>query len=660
VIRFGNLRIRTKLALTFAAVVVPLLAAEVVAVWWIQRSVRESAEVELTNVVDQVHRLCAALHQRRVEAGGREPSPEDLAFLREVVGKLQVGRTGYPYVMDGRAVLIVHPDLEGRSILDSRDSSGFAFIRAIVENAPRLRPGESGSIRYSWRTPGASDETPRPKILKYRTFEPWGWIVAAGSYEEEIYGAVDRVKWIAGPLAVASLLLLLGLTVALARLITGPLAEIAVAAERIAGGDLAHRVPARRGDEFGALARSFNAMAEQVARHTGELEQLVSERTRALRESRELYRGLVEGTVDGIVRTALDGTIVFVNRGMEEMLGLPREELVGRKMWAHYDGGKDAAKALMRRLRKENHVTNYEMTLLGRDRQIPIRTSATLVRDEDGNPRGTLGIFTDVTARRALEEELRRAQVRLVQAAKMGALGDLVAGVAHEVNNPLMASTTMIHLMERNPCSPDCPNLRRLDVVKRCNERIAAIVNHLREFSRQSDLHLAPRPALLPLENALLIAGQQLIDRGIEVRREFSTDLPEVLADANALEQAFLNLVANARDAMQHDGDPKVLTLEVRRDAIGEVAAVAYGFRDTGPGVPADLRDRIFEPFFTTKQVGEGTGLGLSIVYGIVEQHRGRIEIAGAPGGGAAFTVRIPAAGPPERKEHESSRSDGR
>jgi hypothetical protein len=160
-IHFRDLRIRTKLAVTFAAVLLPLLATEALAVWSFRRSLRESSEVELSNTVDHLVRLCAAQRERAVAAGGSTgltagalgttPRAEDLAYLREVIRSFQVGRTGYAYAMDRSGMLLVHPSLEGRSILDSRDTDGVAFIQAITRRAPRLEPGETGTIRYPWQ-----------------------------------------------------------------------------------------------------------------------------------------------------------------------------------------------------------------------------------------------------------------------------------------------------------------------------------------------------------------------------------------------------------------------------------------------------------------------------------------------------------------------------
>jgi two-component system NtrC family sensor kinase len=645
VIRFRDLRIRAKLAVTFAAVLLPLLATEALAVWSFRRSLRESAEVELSNTVEHLVRLCAAQRERAVAAGasGAAPRAEDLAYLREVIRSFQVGKTGYAYAMDQSGMLLVHPSLEGRSILDSRDTDGVAFIQVITARAPRLAPGETGTIRYPWQNVELGDREPRMKILAYRYFAPWGWILAAGSYEEEVYAAVGEFEEYAMPLAGASVVLVVVLTLALNGLITRPLRQLARAAERMAGGDLSQRVTPRGEDEFGLLARAFNEMADQISYKTKNLGRLVDERTGELRESRETYRSLVESTVDGIVTTDDKGRVTFVNRGLEQLLGYGREQLLGKEIWQYYTEGIEQARRIMRMLRAKGSILNLDMTLIGRTRTIPIRTSASVLRDADGNERGTLGVFSDVTAERKLEADLRLTQAHLVQTMKLRALGDLVAGVAHEINNPLMASTAMLHVMTGETPSDDVKALRRLDVLERCNERIAKIVSHLRDFSRQSTLERRPISITLPLEDALLITGQQLLGHQIELRRDIASDLPTILGDPNYLEQVFLDIIANARDAMEGQSDPRVLTIRAWRTALHGRAAAAVSIADTGPGIPEEAKEKLFEPFFTTKPVGKGTGLGLSIAYGIIEQHEGRIEAEGAPGQGATFRITIPA-----------------
>jgi len=642
---FRNLSVRRKLAVTFWVTVLPLLAAGLISLRYLHRSLRQGAEVELTNVVNHLYQVCDTLWSREPPGSSPRPDAGDVALVRAIVGSMRVGETGYPYCMDAQGNLVVHPSKEGQNIYGSRDSRGVPFIQEICRSAAALAPGEVGTIRYPWRNEEAGEKTARMKILKFRYFRPWNWVIAAGSYEEEIFSAVDEVRRYTGPAALASVLLAVGLTLGLNRALTRPLQRLADAAGRMAAGDLGARVDlAPRGDEFGALAGSFNAMAEQVREKTLEMERLIEERTQALAESRERYRSLVQSSADAIVTTDLQGVITLVNPGLEAMLGYAREELLGQEVWRFYPRGRAQAVAVMRMLRAQGSFANYEMEMLGRDRVVPIRASAAFLRDSQGREQGTLGIFSDLTEEKRLRADLQRTQASLVQTMKLRALGDLVSGVAHEVNNPLMAATTLVYLMETSPCPDGCPNRERISVLRRCNERIAKIVEHLKEFSRQTRHEKRLLSVNVPLENALLLVGQQLLGRGVEVRKDLDPQLPDVHGDENALEQVFLNLIGNARDAMEGGAGERVLTLRTAAATLAGQPAVAVEVRDTGPGIPEEILDKIFEPFFTTKEVGKGTGLGLSISYGIIEDHGGQIEALNGPPAGTLFRVLLPAA----------------
>ncbi len=624
--RFQDLRIRSKLALTFCLLLLPLLGGGMVAQHRLSVDLRTSAELELSNIVTHLYQLC----QQSAAGGAARPSPE----AKELIRSFRVGRSGYAYAMDSAGNLQVHPEREGENILDSRDSEGFAFIQAISEQARQLQPGQLGTIRYPWASGG---EPPRVKILKFAYLPEWDWILAAGSYEEEIYSSLERIEHYLALVALASLLLVAALTLAMNRLITRPLDQISQMAAQMAAGDLRSRVPWDAADEFGALARALNAMADEVRDKTENLEKKVWVHTEALRESMEKYRRLVESTVDGIVTTDVHGSVTFVNKGFERIVGTPRSEVIGKRIWQFYPDGKEQARNVMSALSRSGAIGSFEMELLGVEHRIPIRTSATILRDASGEIVGTLGIFADLTKQRKLEADLKRAQADLVQTMKLRALGDLVSGVAHEVNNPLMASTTILHVMDRSTCKDDCPNKSRIGVLQRCNTRIARIVDHLREFSRQSEMRREPLEVNRPIRNALVITGQQLLNMQIEIQQDLEEDLPAVLGDANHLEQVFLDIIANARDAME-GLERRQLHIRSARCEQGVEIVIS----DTGPGIPAEVRDKIFEPFFTTKEAGKGTGLGLSICYGIIEEHGGIIEATRNRQGGTSIRIVLP------------------
>jgi two-component system NtrC family sensor kinase len=234
--------------------------------------------------------------------------------------------------------------------------------------------------------------------------------------------------------------------------------------------------------------------------------------------------------------------------------------------------------------------------------------------------------------------------VQLVQSEKMASLGRLVAGVAHEINNPVSFIASSVVPLRRRlekaagaPAAEATKMLREageiVDIMARGAERTVAIVKDLRSFSR---LHEATRKLVdlhEGLEVTLRLLEARFRDR-ITIHRQYGT-LPLVECDPGQVNQVFMNVLANACDAIDGRGNVWVST-----EADGEAVTVAI--RDDGRGMPADVLGRIFDPFFTTKDVGAGTGLGLAISHGVVEAHGGRIEVESAPGAGATFRIVLP------------------
>lgn len=364
-----------------------------------------------------------------------------------------------------------------------------------------------------------------------------------------------------------------------------------------------------------------------------------------LRGTKEFLENIMESSVDGIVTTDLKGKITYANRAMVEMLGYRKDELLGNHISLVYVRGIQEAWDIMNILGADERIENYEMQLKSKSGEVlTILTSDSLLRDEEGMVIGTSGIFKNISEQKRLELKLKETQFHLVEASKMRALGELVAGVAHELNNPLMASQTIFHVIQ-NHLHEDCPNRERLEIISRCNERIGKIVNHLREFSRQTESDFQALDINRPIENALMLTGQQLLNHHITITKKFSEGLPKILGDSNQLEQVFLNLIANAKDAMETVTGPKELTILSYLSDEDELPAVAVSIKDTGEGIPAEILNKVFEPFFSTKPVGRGTGLGLSLCFGIVEAHRGRLGIKSQIGLGTEVKILFPLAG---------------
>ena len=253
-----------------------------------------------------------------------------------------------------------------------------------------------------------------------------------------------------------------------------------------------------------------------------------------------------------------------------------------------------------------------------------------------------LVITSDITKRLMAEQQL-------IQASKMATLGEMATGVAHELNQPLSviktASSFLMKKVKKKEAIKDEILEELAEEIDSHVDRASKTINHMREFGRKSVGHKETVRVNETLNKSLQIFSQQLKLRQIEVIKELEKDLPLILADANRLEQVFINLLINARDAIEdrlEQSDQKDIEKKIFLKTKSTEAMVTIEITDTGSGIPKAILDKIFEPFFTTKKVGKGTGLGLSISYGIVKDYDGNIKVETQEGAGSIFIVQFP------------------
>jgi C4-dicarboxylate-specific signal transduction histidine kinase len=264
-----------------------------------------------------------------------------------------------------------------------------------------------------------------------------------------------------------------------------------------------------------------------------------------------------------------------------------------------------------------------------------------------------MGDLKETTAQvQRREQELRDKQEQLVQSAKLATLGELTTGVAHELNNPLnnigLFVGNAIDQIQMGRGNND-HLLRELHGTMQQVRKATEIISHLRTFGRAAPTSRQPLAINEIVQQALFLLQEQMRDRQIAVQLDLPADNPVVVANAIQLEQVFINVLTNARDALA-DSPLKRISI------VGRVASemVELIFQDSGPGIPPGLEKRIFDPFFTTKDVGKGTGLGLSIAYGIIKDHHGMISVSNRPGQGATFQIQLPLAKPNQEEETEA------
>ncbi len=332
---------------------------------------------------------------------------------------------------------------------------------------------------------------------------------------------------------------------------------------------------------------------------------------------------LVETSQDAIVSTQLDGTIETWNAGAERLFGLSAAETIGRSMRRLGPADKIAeVESVYARVRAGNGVGTLDTVRLHRDgRLIDVSLTASPIPDETGKVIGISAIVRDIGERRALERQM-------IVTSRMASLGTLAAGVAHEINNPLAYVVANLEAL------PPTDELR--DALEGC-DRIRRIVRQLQTFSRADQDRRVPLDMRDVLDLAISMCFNELRHRATLVK-DYAA-VPAIEADESRLAQVFINLLLNAAQALpEGHADANEIRITCRRDGDRVVAEI----RDTGSGIPDEIRGRIFDPFFTTRPVGVGTGLGLAMSHTIVTSHGGEIAFESEVGRGTTFRVALP------------------
>ncbi|MGE4297998.1 MAG: ATP-binding protein [Desulfovibrionaceae bacterium] len=389
------------------------------------------------------------------------------------------------------------------------------------------------------------------------------------------------------------------------------------------------------GDEVVQLADSFKSMVRHVKQYRDQL-----------KRSQQKYRSLFHSGPDPIFVLDCGTNIVLdANPTAAEVYGYSRKELVGMNFASL---GPDFAAASSRTFNPED-----ESSLAG----------CVFIPKSLNYKKGNEPFYVNIHACGTIYEEspaiivstnditdMIEKDAQLIQASKMKSLGEMSAGIAHEVNQPLNAiklgSEYLSMVVEEGR---DIPRQQICHVVRSISEQVdraAEIIATMREFGRKSDMTREKLNINAPVRGVLNILGQQFILENVDLQLDLGQDLPSILAQKNRLEQVLFNLMTNARDALNmRDGDdePKGQR-QVKIRTYAQNGTVFCSVSDTGMGIDPTSLDKIFEPFFTTKATGKGMGLGLAISYGIVKDYHGEIQVESTPGAGTVFTLTFPAA----------------
>ena len=355
---------------------------------------------------------------------------------------------------------------------------------------------------------------------------------------------------------------------------------------------------------------------------------ILEERAVQLIAIQDYTQAILRSVTSGVVTVGPDGSIATVNPAAERILGMREDDMVPGSILRMFkaDGGlsSDVAKVLEGRVPR----TVRDVTLVtASNRIVHAQASVSRMRDIGGRKLGAVVTIEDVSEIKALTEQLIRAD-------RLAAMGELTAGVAHEVRNPLGIIRASVQLMEDTQADPDRAR-EAATVIKQEIDRLDKVIKALLDFGRPSTPTMM-RVDVADVLSEVVLFTRKFASRGdVEIEEHYDPDVPLVMADPDQLKQVFVNLISNAVQAMEGEGGS--LTVSTGSDD----GFVFVRFVDTGPGIPPDTLGKVFDPFYSTRDAG--TGLGLTIVHRIVDEHDGHIEVASDLGQGTAFTVSLPA-----------------
>jgi PAS domain S-box-containing protein len=529
-------------------------------------------------------------------------SPEEvLRKINQNLDSYKVSRGGYICMYDSSGRLLVHPNQEW---VEQKKYVG----------SNKLFPSEGGVcqlidlVKEKKNYVGLyNSSTGEKQVGAFYYIEDVGWVVGIHQPYSNVQEVVDKIKFIVGLASVSMILFI-------------PLISIMLMNKGIQ-------------PYFNLLEESLKQSVKlhrELKDYSEKLEEKVRERTKKLEESEKKYRRLVENSSDGIFRVNEEGRITFCNKRMEGITGVDRRALIGKRLLDLFDP--ESVEIIQDRLKKTSsheQISLYGMNLVRKDGRKGIVDLSFSSIFKNGRRAGWQGIARDVSERKEMERQI-------IQSEKLASIGKLAAGVAHEINNPLANIALYSHMLLKKTKSDE--EKQKLKVIVTQAERATNIVRNLLDFSRQREPEITEVDVNALLSETLSIMEHQLRRSGISLVKNLNAEVPEILADPGQLQQVFFNIITNAIEAMGDGG-----TLTVSTDCQGDIVEVRIS--DTGSGIAKEHLGRIFDPFFTTKEVGKGTGLGLSVSLGIIERHRGSIEVDSEIGKGATFIIKLPLEG---------------
>ncbi len=381
---------------------------------------------------------------------------------------------------------------------------------------------------------------------------------------------------------------------------------------------------------YGKLERKVDWSQKQLEETNEQLMEKIEELNRV----QGFNESILQNLHGGIVSYNREGIITFMNKSGAELLGWKETEVLGQSIHTVFRSSREETSPFWMSP-EGNGSFSGEAELLGRKRQkIPVEVFLSPLRDAEGNLTGVTGIFQDITEKKEIEARMRRVD-------KLASLGQLASGLAHEIKNPLAGIGSAIQVLTSKLHIEDHQQEIVQEILKQIN-RLDGTIKNLLNFAKPGLPRLVPADLKEIIEAVIFLVSQQINKQNIQTRLDFQNDLPKIRIDAQQIQQALLNVVLNAVEAMP-SGGKLTIAAEIKfmpGSAKKERPYVSLLVSDTGIGITKEVKTQIFNPFFTTKR--SGTGLGLSITHWIIEQHQGRINVQSEAGKGTSFAIDLP------------------
>lgn len=377
--------------------------------------------------------------------------------------------------------------------------------------------------------------------------------------------------------------------------------------------------------------KALEVASQEVIRLNQDLQSLLTTRTEQLSVTQDRYRAIFERSMDMIFVLDDRGIFADINQAGIATLGYDSpDEFIGRVRFEDLFMHGSDYQQLLDDLNREGFVWDRECRLcIKAGSETRILLSMTPCSGLAGGALTYHGIAKDITARTRMERQLQRAD-------KLASLGQISAGIAHEINNPLGVILGYSQLIMRGQ-GKESQEYKDLAVIERQTRNCKGIVEDLLKFARASGTRKARIDINKSLQEIVSLLAHQLELDNITLETRYGEDIPLVMADDEKIKQVFMNILINAGQAIEDEG-----TITIKTDVDPGEDRIRISISDNGCGIPDSVNDKIFDPFFTTKAVGEGTGLGLSVSYGIIQDHGGSIEVSSEEGSGSTFTILMP------------------